>query len=270
MQAKEDKYTRPLMQSHERADFTSKLAAALSGKSPEERIAVGQDFAETHARRGNRHAFVSALAEVDARREAVAVGEGCGQPMSCSIGPNTQPHCYVDGRRLCDYDRVGVRTVSTAGDAVFTLSPQPAAGSAYWRPKATRMWAIRASDPSIPAWEGLFITSITVGTAPVEGFNNAAAAGQLQGVAFADYVVPDWDAVPVGWPVFSNDANAQQLIISGIGLWPTASNYIAGVSVLGNRFNPANATESRCHDGSTRIPDMPAAGSYTAGGSYPL
>lgn len=261
MQIIADKYTRPLITSHERASFFAVIAAALVGvRSAPERVAVAADVAERRRRRGD--GFLDALAKVDKLREQrVAVGDvGCGQPPTCPIGPNTQRQCYIDGRRICDYDRVGSRTLTTAGNAAFAIVPAPAAGSAWWRPKATRAWAFRTDDPSIPAWEGLFITSITVGTAPVEGFNTLApTAATQQGIFFGDYVVPDGDAIGVGWPVFSNTANEQQLSIQGIGLWPAAAAYIAGFSVLGNRYDPGTATESRCHNGSAPLPNTYSA-----------
>lgn len=266
MHATTDRFTRPLVESVERRDFTTRLGIVLAlTVTPAQRVAVGNEFAETM--RKKKHAFFDALERVDAERERdareparkkVAVGaDGCGQP-PCAIGPNTDRRCYVDNRRLCDYDRVGFRTLTTAGNTIFTMTPEPAAGSAWWRPKATRMWAIRTDDPSIPAWEGLFITSITVGTSPVEGFNTPAAAGVQAGVFFGDYVLPDGDAIGVGWPIFSNVSNAQQLIISGIGLWPAAAAFIAGISVLGNKWDPSTATESRCHNGSAPLPPIDA------------
>lgn len=280
MQARIDKYTRPLLESPARLAFAIYLAGALKGKDHAERVAVGQDLAEhVGVGRGSRHEFVQALAAVDERREqhareraaGIAVGDGCGQPMTCAIGPNTQPQCFVDGRRLCDYDRVGSRTASTAGNAIFSLQPEPGAGSVFWRPKGVRASAVRASDPSIPAWEGLFVTGITVGTAPVEGFNNAPTATITDGIFLGDYVVPDGTAIPVGWPPFSTLAMKQQLQIFGIGLWPAASAYFAGVTVLGNRYDPATASESRCHPQASSVPPVAGNNTYTStgAGSYP-
>lgn len=254
-----DRFTAPLMTSPERRHFAARLAAALAlaGDRHDERVAIGQSFAEDHA----NHDFVRALADVDRRRaagESVAVAGVCGTgmpPANCGTGPNVEPHCYTDGRRLCDLDRVGARTGSIAGNGTFSISPQPGAGSAWWRPRAVRGYAFRTADPSIPAHEGLFVTSVTVGTAPVEGFNTPAAAGVTDGISFGEYVVPDLIAVPVGWPIFSLTNLAQALVVSGIGLWPAASTYIAGLTVLGNRSGgPSDPNESRVHPGSSALP----------------
>ncbi len=248
--------------------FRSRLADALaSARSSSDRIAIGQEVAFDAQRR--RTDFARALEVVAGRRErgesrAVAVGDGC-----CPPGVNTQPQCTIDGRRMCDYDRVGHRTLTTAGNGVFSLIPQPSAGNSWWRPKMVRSFAHLTSNPSVPAWEGLFITSITVGTSPVEGFNNPAAATIQDGIHFGDYVVPDTSAVPVGWPKFSNTANSNQLILSGIGLWPVASAFIAYVTVLGNTLNDAGQ-DCRVNDKSPRVPAMPTGGPSTgvAGRNY--
>lgn len=260
-----DQHTRGLVLSDDALNFRRRLAAALlTTDRGDEKIAIGQDFAHTATRR--RDAFVRALEVVALKRERgdshpVAIGEG----LCCPPGPNTQVQCTIDNRRMCDYDRVGNRTLTTAGNAQFTLEPQPGAGYSFWRPKMVRGWAHLTSNPSIPAWEGLFITNITVGSHPVEGFSTAPAAGVQDGIAFGDYVVPTTDAVPVGWPVFSNEANSNQLVITGIGLWPAASAYIAYITVLGNARKALDGNDCRVHPDGPRIPPVAGNGSVTTG-----
>lgn len=269
MQVTHDQYTRPIVESAELRDALRSFRAAMGAeKDHTERHARGQQWQEDVTRRGRRSTFVEALDAVDARRSdpnyvnRVAIGDrpAPGNGMSCTSctvpGPNTSVYCTVDGRRLCDYDKVGQRTAALAGNTVaLSLSPQPSAGFAFWRPKMIRGHAIDATNPSIPRWEGIFLTGITVGSHPIEGFFTSPAAGVVDGIFFGDWVTPDPAGIPVGWPKFSNTSNALSLQVSGIGLWNAGVSFIAGVTVFGNPVS-LEGMESRCHPQATPLPPV--------------
>lgn len=265
MQIIRDQYTDGLMRSTELRDALRHIGRALAGKSGAERFATSLQLQSDM--RTKRVGYVEALDAVDRRRNdpdyvnRIAIGErSC-----CPPGPNTSPMCTSDGRRICDYDRVGDRDPGVAGNGIFTLTPAPAAGFAFWRPKLVRMFAHDTVNPSIPRWEGLFITLTTIGAHPVEGFATPPAAGVVAGVHFGDYVVPDNSGVPVGWPDFSNAANEQALVISGIGLWAAGVTFSSYVTVMGNPLGK-NGEECRVNGGSTTIPPVAGQDSLTAGG----
>lgn len=222
-----------------RPDVLQRLVAQGARASLETHTDAVAQAAHDLTRRGHR--CVSELARLD---DLIAVAGDC-----CSPGPNTDPRCTRDGRRICDYDRIGDRDDVTGGDQPFSLSPEPQAGFSWWNPALFRMYAHDQSNPSITRWEGLFITLITIGSHPVEGFNAQPAAGVNQGIAVNDYVVPDNSGVPVGWPVFSNSANSNQLEIAGIGLWPAAVNYRVFCSVMGNPRKSPGGPDFRCAPG---------------------
>jgi hypothetical protein len=262
----QDQYTRPLVQSVELADTLRLFGRALAGKSGAERFATGLQLQEDLRKRPN--GYVDALDRVDALRSdpeyvnRLAIGErSC-----CPPGPNTSPMCTLDGRRICDYDRVGDRDPGLAGNTAFSLSPQPAASFSWWRPKLIRFFAHDTTNPSIPRWEGLFVTLITVGAHPVEGFSTAPAAGVAAGVHAGDFVVPDNSGVPVGWPDFSNDANSNQLVFSGIGLWNAGITYSTYLTVMGNGMR-VPGQECRVHPDSSPLP--PPAGGAVPSSAYP-
>lgn len=275
-----DQYTPALMGSTELKDALALFGNALAGKEGAERIDVGRELVEDARRK--RIGYVEALDAIDARRSSpdyrnevaigrrgapdldwrdeVAIGGDC-----CPPGPNTTPACTVDGRRLCDYDRVGNRTLAFAGQTTFTLAPSPAAGFAWWKPKLVRGFAHDNTNPSIPRWEGLFITLITIGAHPVEGYSTPPAAGVVSGVHFGDYVTPDNTGIPVGWPRFSNAAQENALSIQGFSLWGAAISTIAYFSVMGNPLNE-NGKECRVNGNSNPLPPIPSStGSYTTG-----
>lgn len=248
-----DKHTQALITSQHRRRLAAYIRGAMEGKDTAERLAVGADLADTIIRHSSRPSFEHAqeLARV-AELRGLAVGESCNTCVP--PGPNADPLCTADGRRVCDYDRIGFRTLTTAGNGAFQLTPVPSAGNAWWKPRMTRMYAHLTADPSIPAWEGLFITSITVGTSPIEGFNTAPAAGVQTGVHFGDYVTPTPPGIPVGWPSISNAANERQIVIDGIGLWPAASAYIAYVTILGNIIPTCDGEPRRVNAESMPLP----------------
>ena len=268
-----DQHTAPLLQSKARADLRTYIALALGGRSPDERVAVGAELAESIMRHRTQTRFehaqeleqVARLREAPdyhhRRRAAVAVGDACN---SCTPpGPNTDPNCTADGRRACDYDRIGFRTLSTAGNAAFALTPVPAAGNSWWVPRMARAYAHLTADPSIPAWEGLFLTSITVGTSPVEGFNLPPTAAVQAGVHFGDFVTPTPPGISVGWPRISNAANERNISIQGIGLWPAASAFIAYFTIMGNVLPTCDGQPARINAGSTPVPAMAVSGRWS-------
>lgn len=264
MQAINDQYTAGLVGSSELREAIGMFRGALRGKTGADRLAAGLQLQSDLRRKGG--GYIDALAKVEALRSdpdyvnRFAVGaRDC-----CPPGPNTSPMCTADGRRICDYDRVGDRDPGIAGNAVFTLTPNPAAGFAWWRPKMVRMFAHDTVNPSIPRWEGLFITLITIGAHPVEGFATPPAAAVTDGVHFGDFVVPDNTGVPVGWPDFSNVANAKNLVISGIGLWAAGVTFSSYVTVLGNPLDP-NGAECRCNGDSSPVPPVNGNGAFTTG-----
>lgn len=274
MQYAADQYTNPLLKSQHRKVLSRYVAGALRGKSASERVAVGADLSEGIMRHSTRAGFehVDELRRVFElrsepeykHRRRVVVGDACN---SCTPpGPNMDPNCTADGRRVCDYDRIGYRTASTAGNAIFTLIPVPAAGNSWWAPRMARAYAHLTADPSIPAWEGLFLTTITVGTAPIEGFNTPPAAGVQSGVHFGDFVTPTPPGIPVGWPRISNAANERNISIGGIGLWPAASSFIAYITILGNVLPTCDGQPGRINPGSTPVPPMP--GTSVSGRSW--
>lgn len=258
-----DQYTAPLLNSQSRKTLSRYIAGALRGKSTDERIAVGADLAEGILRHSTRPVFehadelrrVHELRHARARDAALAVGDNCNACVP--PGPNADPMCTADGRRVCDYDRIGFRTLTTAGNAAFQLTPVPGAGNSWWKPRMVRMYAHLTADPSIPAWEGLFLTSITVGTSPIEGFNAPPTAAVQAGVHFGDYVTPTPPGIPVGWPSISNQANERSISIDGIGLWPAASNFIAYVSILGNVLPTCDGMPKRINGDSVPVPTIP-------------
>ena len=271
MQRVHDQYTPVILGSPELASGLRLFRRALSGQTdPDERTARGLQFAED-LRRGSGHDFAKMLDAIDARRSApnyvnrVAVGDRCST--ACvPPGANADPMCTADGRRICDYDRVGARSNAFAGQTTFAISPQPTSTYAFWRPRMVRGHAIDAGNPSIPRWEALFITNITVGGHPIEGNSATPTTAVLDGFFFGDYVVPDASAVPVGWPAFSNTANNRQLVITGVSLWAAAINTIAALDVLGNPMSALDGNPCRTHPDSTPVPPV-AGSSYTGGGS---
>lgn len=267
MQITVDQYSRPLVESVTMKEALGAIQHALKGKHGGERTATAQELvASARAKRtgGRLHGVIAnaarALDEIDALRQApeyrrnVAVGAGQCYDNGCSPGPNSSPLCTRDGRRICDYDRVGVRQAVVAGTTIFSLSPQPGSGFPFWRPKMARANAIDSANPSIPRWEGLFVTQLTVGGHPVEGFNAAPAAGVTQGVSLGDYVVPDPSGIPVGWPEFSITGQARELVFAGISLWNAAIGFNVMLTVLGNPLETMNGRDCRCHQGSSAVP----------------
>lgn len=259
-----DQFSRPFYHSHELATAKDHLRGALASTlDRRERLAIGQDWAESMRKR--RPAFVEALDNIDHRRREpdyrnMAIGD------CCPPGPNSTPGCTIDGRRICDYDRVGDRD-SSAGNAAFSLSPQPQSSFSWWRPKLVRLAAFDSTNPSTPRWEGLFITSITVGQHPVEGFSDDPSATVTSGVHFGDFVVPDPTGVPVGWPDFSNDANANQLVIDGIGLWNANITVLTFCTVMGNPLDNRAGVDRRCNNSAPPVPPMPGGSTSVAGRS---
>lgn len=275
MQRIQDQFTKSLVRSPSRSNVLKLFAAALITTDVEERKARGLQLAEDLRRPASSslvldaQQFVHDLDAVEARRSdpeyrnELAIGDACGD--WCPPGPNTSLMCTADGRRICDYDRVGARTESVAGQGVITLDPQPSAGFSWWIPRLVRMFAHDVTNPSIPRWEGDFITAITIGSHPVEGFSNPATVGQLSGIHMGDFVVPDNSGVPVGWAPFSNDANSNALNISGISLWQVGVNQYAYITVMGNPSKNGDFG-SRCHPSST---PCPPCGDGTGGGGRP-
>lgn len=262
-----DQYTAGLRNSTELRNALGIFGRAMQGKSdPAERFAVSLQL-QSDLRKHDPSGYAAALDAVDKLRSSpdyvnlLAVGERT----CCPPGPNTSPMCTLDGRRICDYDRVGDRDIGVAGNGIFTLTPQPAAGFSQWRPKMVRMFAHDVTNPSIPRWEGLFITTITIGQHPVEGFSVAPAAGAVAGIHFGDFVVPDNSGVPVGWPDFTNEALSNQLTISGIGMWSADIDFTAYVTVMGNPIK--NNAECRVNGDSSPLPPTPYGGTAIAGGN---
>lgn len=261
----EDQYTRGLMGSRHIATVIAALSAAARSSDAS---ALEQG---AHDLRSKGNAWLDELDRVGDLRshpgyvnKVAIAGPGAG---CCPPGPNTNPMCTRDGRRLCDYDAVGVRTGATAGNAIFNLSPQPAAGFTRWRPKLVHGFAFDSGNPSVPRWEGLFVTNITVGQHPVVGYSTAAAAGVLDGQPFADWVTPDPAGVPVGWPDFTPTALQRALVISGIGLWNVGITFIAQITIYGNPIDDDQNCEKRCNPGSTPVPPMGGSNNYASAGS---
>lgn len=280
MQRIQDQFTRPLLSGPSRSNLIKLFATALVGASDvDERNARAQQVALDLRRPASssivldaQH-FVADLDAVDARRSdpeyqnELAVGEQCGD--WCPPGPNASVMCTADGRRICDYDRVGARTESVAGQGIITLNPQPSAGFSWWVPRLVRMFAHDVVNPSIPRWEGDFLTSITIGSHPVEGFSNPATVGQLSGIHMGDFVVPDNSGVPVGWSAFSNDANSNGLAISGISLWQAGINQFAYITIMGNPSRDgAFGNTGRCHPGSVPCPPCDGGGGRSGTRNY--
>lgn len=274
----QDQFSRPLMQSTSRNNVLALFADALRGKDLDERVATGEQLAvDLRKPSGSRlmldaQHYVHDLDKVDARRSAddyeneLAVGDRC-----CPPGPNTGVYCTADGRRICDYDRVGQRTLSVTGGGIITLSPQPGASFSWWRPRLIRMFAHDVTNPSIPRWEGDFLTLIQIGQHPVEGFSTAPAAGVVDGIHMADFVTPDNSGIPVGWPDFSITGQSNQLTVSGISLWQVGVLQLAYLTIMGNPLNERNGNAQRCNGNSTPpsgIPGTSTGGSSSVGGDY--
>lgn len=262
-----DQHTRPLLHSTELKNVIHLFRDALAGKQGEERIATGQQIAEDMRRPAagakllDAQGYASALDAVDLERSAsdyrntLAIGDA----RCCPPGPNTSPACTADGRRICDYDRIGARSDDTNGQAVFSVTPAPAASFAWWRPRLVRSFAIDTTNPSIPRWEGDFVTVLTIGDHPVEGFNNAPTVLVTQGVHLGDYVTPDVTGIPVGWPDVSNVANSNQIVMSGISLWQAGVHQFVFLTVMGNPLKSEGGDPRRCHPGSPNVPPVGSA-----------
>lgn len=266
----QDQYTGPLVRSTELGNVIHLFRDALEGKQGEERTATGLQIAEDMRRPAASskllaaQGYASALDQVEVHRssleyrnELLAVGDA----RCCPPGPNAGVYCTVDGRRICDYDRIGGMSDDVNGQAAFTVSPQPSASWAWWRPKLVRSFAIDVTNPSIPRWEGDFVTILTIGDHPVEGFNTAATITARQGTHLGDYVTPDVTGIPVGWPDVSNTANANQLTFSGISFWQAGVHQFVFLSIMGNPIK--NGELRRCHPDSVPVPPVPGGnGNY--------
>ncbi len=268
-----DQYTGPLVRSTELGNVIHLFRDALAGKRDrDDRLATSQQIAEDMRRpaAGSKllaaQGYASALDDVDVHRSSPEYRNtlAIGDARCCPPGPNTSVYCTVDGRRICDYDRIGGMSDDVNGQAVFTVTPQPSASFAWWRPKLVRGFAIDVTNPSIPRWEGDFVTVLTIGDHPVEGFNTAPTIAVRQGVHLGDYVTPDVTGIPVGWADLSNTANANQLVFSGISLWQAGVHQFVFLSVMGNPLK--NGEVRRCHPESVPVPPMTGNGSST--GNY--
>jgi hypothetical protein len=271
----QDQHTRGLRNSTELKNVLHLFADAMRGKKGVERTAIGNQLA-VDLRRGASSSillaaqgYTEALDKVDADRSSEGYRNtlAVGDARCCPPGPNTSIGCTADGRRICDYDRIGARSDDVNGQGVITIEPQPSAGFSWWRPRLVRGFAHDVTNPSIPRWEGDFITLIQIGQHPVEGFSAAPSVTEQQGVHFGDFVVPDNSGIPVGWPEFSNEANSNQFIMQGISLWQAGVHQYAYFTIMGNPLDSRTGPAMRCNPEST--PPGPVGGATAGNYSNP-